>query len=232
MMDDRIVVPQSCRRKALQNLLSAHQGVSSMARRAKVSVYWPGIREDIQKARDSCSTCIKIAPSQSKETLILTPTPEWPFQCICMDLFEINHHVYIVCVDRYSGWPLIYYGAPDELSSDGGSIFTSSSYQTFLKNWDVTHRLSSAEYAQSNGRAELGVKSSKRILYDNASPSGSIDNDKVARAILQYRNTPIAGINLSPAQLLLHRQLKDFMPGPSILYIPHEKCITAAKQRK
>ena len=112
MMDDRIVVPQSCRRKALQNLLSAHQGVSSMARRAKVSVYWPGIHSDIQKARDSCSTCIKIAPSQSKETLILTPTPEWPFQCICMDLFEINHHVYIVCVDRYSGWPLIYHLPP------------------------------------------------------------------------------------------------------------------------
>jgi hypothetical protein len=225
-----------------------------MISRAKVSVYWPGIHSDIQKARDSCITCIKIAPSQSKETLILTPTPEWPFQCICMDLFEINHHVYIVCVDRYSGWPIIYhlppgkataatlisisrqifiaYGAPDELSSDGGSIFTSSTYQTFLKNWDVTHRLSSAEYAQSNGRAELGVKSSKRIIYDNASPSGSIDNDKVARAILQYRNTPIAGINLSPAQLLLHRQLKDFMPGPPILYIPHEKWITAAKQRE
>ena len=227
MLDNRIVIPKGFRRKVLQSLHSAHQGCSGMQSRADVSVYWPGLNSDIQKTRETCLRCTKIAPSQPKEPLIITPTPEWPFQCICMDLFNINNHVYIVCVDRYSGWPITFhlppgyattarlisisrqifiaYGAPDELSSDGGSIFVSGAYRTFLKNWGVSHRLSSAEYAQSNGRAELGVKSAKRIIYDNASSDGSIDNDKVARAILQYRNTPLSGLKASPAQLLLHR---------------------------
>jgi len=39
------------------------------------------------------------------------------------------------------------------------------------------HQLSSAEYPQSNGLAELGVKAAKIIVYDN------VDNDKVAWAI-------------------------------------------------
>ena len=76
-------------------------------------------------------------------------------------------------------------------------------------DWRVHHRLSFAGYAQSNDRAELGVKADKRTVYDNALPSGSLDNDKAARAILQYSNTPIPDLRLNPAQILLHRQLRD-----------------------
>ena len=123
-------------------------------------------------------------------------------------------------------------GTAEELSSDGASIFESQAFQKFLKVWDVRHRVSSAEYAQSNGRAELGVKSAKRIIRGNALPNGSLDNDKFARAIMQYRNTPIAGIGLSPAQLYLHRQLRDFIPSRPVLYKPDIRWIKAAEKRE
>jgi len=42
----------------------------------------------------------------------------------------------------------------------------------------------------------------ERIIADCTGRDGSVDTDAVARAILQYRNTPISHINKSPAQLL------------------------------
>ena len=47
---------------------------------------------------------------------------------------------------------------PEELSTGGEQQFISTVFQNFLTKWEVTHRLSSVEYPQSNGRAELGVK--------------------------------------------------------------------------
>ena len=52
----------------------------------------------------------------------------------------------------------------------------------------------------------------------------------VAQAILQYRNTPIQSIGLSPAQPLLHHQLCDSNLSQPILYKPHPKWVTAARK--
>ena len=73
-------------------------------------------------------------------------------------------------------------------------------------------RVSSAYYPQSNGRAEAAVKSAKRLLMTNICPGGSLDTDKVTAALLQYLNTPLRGINKSPAQLAAGRQLRDGVP--------------------
>ena len=84
----------------------------------------------------------------------------------------------------------------------------------------------------SNGRAELTVKTAKRIIIGNMGPQGSLDNDGAARVVLQYRNTPIQNIGLSPAQLLLHRRLHDFVPSHPILYKPHAEWIAAPRNRE
>ena len=144
---------------------------------------------------------------------------------------------YLVYADRYTGWNVIFktppgeansatvkshlrmlfgiYGAPRELATDGGPPFNSHDLQSFLRTWGVQLRLSSAYYSQSNGRAELAVKVAKRILIGNTGPRGDIDNDKVARALLQHRNTPIQDVGLSPTQLLYGRTLRDCLPTPA-----------------
>ena len=181
----------------------------------------------IHNTRASCMFCMKIAPSQTKEPINLTQSPDWPFQQIVMDLFYVGNHGYLACADRLTGWLILYhlshgqanasrlisicrdvfqnYGSPEELSSDGGPPFTSLPFIQFLRDWAVKHRLSSAAYPQSNGRAEFTVKSAKRIISGNTGAQRLLDNDRAARAILQYRNTPIQNIGLSPTQLLLHR---------------------------
>ena len=64
--DTRVLIPPSLRTDILQSLHAAHQGVSSMNERAKASVYWPGITNDIHAARSTCSNCNRIAPSHAR----------------------------------------------------------------------------------------------------------------------------------------------------------------------
>ena len=253
-MDRRLVIPMSLHNAVLDVLHAAHQGVTSMKARATASVYWPGMETNIHNKRFVCNDCNENAPSQPREPICLTPSPEWPFQQICTDYFESAGFDYLITTDRFSGWLDIYhvpprcatsksiistlrtlfisYGVPEELSSDGGPQFKASLFEQFLAQWGVHHRNSSAEYPQSNGRAELGVKTAKRIIMSNTSANGSLDNDKVARALMQYRNTPLPHINLSPAQILYHRQLRDHLPVHPSQYQLHKEWLISAQQRE
>ena len=197
-----------------------------MRSRATASVYWPGMNSDIRNARKNCKTCDEIAPSQSREPLMLIPPAQYPFQQICADYFQLHGHIYLSVVDRFTGWPIIFhygrsppnssllianlrcifstYGSPELLFSDGGPPFTSRELKQFFATWCVKTETSSARYPQANGRAELSVKTAKRILEDNTAVDGSLNSDKASQALLQYRNTPIKGFGLSPTQLLFH----------------------------
>ena len=101
------------------------------------------------------------------------------------------------------------FGVPLELSSDGGPEFAADLTKKFLRRWSIEHRVSSAYNAQSNGRAEVAVKTTKRLLRSNVDGAGSLDNDRFMRAMLTLRNTPDADCNVSPAQILFGRPLRD-----------------------
>ena len=104
------------------------------------------------------------------------------------------------------------FGVPEHLSSDGGPEYTSKTFSSFMKVWGIKHRQSSAYHPQSNGRAEVGVKSMKRLLMNSTDTDGNLDTDAVMRGILQIRNTPESDTGLSPAQILLGRKLRDSLP--------------------
>lgn len=237
---DRIIIPPSLRKEVLTALHAAHHGVTSMTARAESSVFWPGITNDIINTRKVCDHCNRMAPSQPSAPPTPLTYPEYPFQYICGDFFHYQGHYYLVCVDRYSNWPIVEesregakslinslrrtfvtYGIPDELSSDGGPEFKATSTETFLRNWGVNHRRSSVAFPHSNCRAEIGVKTVKRMLTDNIGPNGELDTEAFQRAMLQYRNTPNQDTKLSPAMCLFGRPIKDFIPIIPGKYKPH-----------
>ena len=123
------------------------------------------------------------------------------------------------------------YGATKQFSSDGARQLNSTAFRGFLSRRGVKHCLSSVEYPQSNGRAELGVKAAKRIIYDNTPPNRSLNNDKAAKAIMQYGNTSFPYLSLSPAQILFHRNIRDYIPTHPSHYELHKEWVISARQR-
>ncbi len=216
MYNDRVVVPSSLQPRILQHLHAAHQGTSTMEQRARAIVYWPGMSKDIQDTRERCTDCNRNAPSQAATPPLPSQPPSTPFEAIFADFFDYGGHHYLVVGDRLSGWVEVLlstagtdlggsaglvrhlrtffgtFGVPEELGSDGGPEFTASNTETFLRSWNVGHRVSSVSFPQSNGRAEVAVNTAKRLLMSNTGPTGNLDHDRSLRAILaiELRNTP------------------------------------------
>ena len=180
LFNDRVVVPASLRPMVLQTLHSAHQGVNTMSIRARSIIFWPGMTEDIQSTRARCQDCNASAPSQAPIPTTASVPQSTPFEEIFADYFNCGAH-YLVVGDRLSSWKDVFrsphgspqagadglvaclrsycarFGVPTEISSDGEPEFVAHSTQDFLRRWGISHRLSSAYNAQSNGRAEAAV---------------------------------------------------------------------------
>ncbi|XP_061890021.1 uncharacterized protein K02A2.6-like [Entelurus aequoreus] len=65
---NRIVIPQTSRQDILQRIHEGHLGVEKCKRRARDTVYWPGINKDIDNMIGRCSTCQKYRNKQTKRT--------------------------------------------------------------------------------------------------------------------------------------------------------------------
>ena len=251
--NERVVIPTSLRGKILEILHSGHGGVSSMTARAQASVWWPGIQADIDKTRQGCHSCQVNTPTQPAAPPTPLPSPQFPFELISSDYFTHGGHKFLVIVDRFSSWICINrvnkgegaetlvkllrqhfmtYGVCSELASDGGLEYVSNVCQTFLRQWGVRHRLSSAFFPHSNARAEIAVHQAKRMIRENTDKSGNLDNDKFARALLNYRNTPLKDIGLSPAQIIFARNIKDHMPIYPGHYKPRQEWILTQERRE
>ena len=105
VMEPRVVIPHSICADILLDLVRMHQGATKTRQRARLSVYWPNIDNDIENATRNCETCIKHLPSQQPEPFRARPPATRPFEQIHADLGDVNSRHFLVMVDNFIGWP-------------------------------------------------------------------------------------------------------------------------------
>ena len=223
-----------------------------MFERASSSMYWPNFRSDIINHRAACTTCTRYAPSNPAMPPTEPEYPTYPFQSICIDFFHVSPYNYVALVDRYSNWLSVFqlqkddsdhlikilrdylsiFGIPTTVTTDGASVFTSKLMEEFFDKWGIVHRVSTAYHARANKRGEVGVKSAKRLIRGNVTQTGSLQTDRLARALLAHRNTPCPVSGLSPAQIVFGRVLRDFLPLQPGKFQPRREWRQAADLRE
>ncbi|GFW39822.1 transposon Tf2-9 polyprotein [Trichonephila clavipes] len=93
------------------------------------------------------------------------------------------------------------FGVPNIVVSDN-IPFNSYIYKKFANDWDFNYAFINPHYSPSNGMVEkAGV--SKSIMK-----KAREDRRDYLVGLMQYRNTPISGLDLSPTQMMFNRGLK------------------------
>lgn len=221
-VEDKIIVPKPLRIAMLNLLHEGHFGITKTKARAKDIMFWPNINQDIENLILKCSICEMFKPSQCKEKLIPHEVPNSPFRKIGSDILSYAGNDYVVIVDYYSNWIEVSrlknktsseiigvfkkvfstFGIPEIVVADN-MPYSSRECREFASKWDFKFVTSSPHYPKSNGLSEKCVGIVKNMLKKT--------ND-IQLALLEYRNSPLAGMGVTPAQLMFNRRLKTKLP--------------------
>ena len=104
-MDGRLVVPKNLRKKFISTIHAGHMGMQKSKDRARQSVYWPGLADDIDHFVQSCSACVRFSNRQVREPLMPHDVPKLPWNTVAMDILSYRDRPYLVVVDCFSHYP-------------------------------------------------------------------------------------------------------------------------------
>lgn len=242
--NERVIIPIKMRNMILNKLHEPHFGITKTIQRARDSVYWPNINNDIENVVTRCKICQEHAPKNRKEPLIPHEIPNFPFEKVACDILYYRGTDYLVVTDFYSKWieltklkektatatnnELIkifaQFGYPHIVIADN-MPFGSFQSKEFSKENDIKIINSSPNYPKSNGMAERSVQICKNILKKSKT-----EHD-IYKSLLAYRTTPTKYMQYSPAQLLQNRNLRTNIPMHVNKFNP-KACVDVDKQLK
>jgi len=107
---------------------------------------------------------------------------------------------------------------PQMIVTDNGRTFTSLEFKKFLQSQGIVHKFTAPYNPATNGQAERFIQTLKQALKRTHCDSSNLDV-VLSRILLQYRITPHATTNKSPAEIFLNRKLRTRLD----LIIPSEQ---------
>ena len=223
----RIIVPLALRKDMLNLMHQGHFGMEKTKHRARISLYWPGLDNEIEHLVSNCSTCLDHRNKQRRESMLPHDVPDAPWVKIATDLFTLNNRDYVIVVDYYSKFIEIsrlyhtkskdvikaikkmfsIHGIPKEVFSDNGPQYVSKNFKYFSKTWDFIHDSSSPEFPQSNGLVEREIQTVKRILLKSEE-----SNEDPYFGLLNLNATPLKN-GMSPAEMMFNRSVRTLLPS-------------------
>ena len=225
LLNGRILVPTSLRDKVLQALHIAHLGITKTRHLANQLYFWHNMNTHIVQMVEKCSKCQTFRDIQKPEPVIQT-VPEFPMDHVSIDAGEHEGKKYLVmadrftgylwakhlkkltskdCIDTLNGW-FRHFGYPWHLRSDGAANFTSAEFEQFMKDHNINHQVSSAYYSESNGHAEVNIRSLKAMVKK------SKNDEELQNMILEFNACPLTNGALSPMESMFGYRKKTNIP--------------------
>ena len=225
---DRIIVPTTLRNEMRQKIHHGHLGIEKCKARARSTLYWPGMVNEIVDIVSNCGACMENRNYQTSEELIPHEIPSNPWEKVGTDLFQLKNKNYLIVVDYTSKYFEVSalpntlastviqhtksifarFGIPKTVMSDNGPQFAAREYKEFAREWGFYHDTPSSKYPKSNGLVERTIQTVKKTIK-KALQSG----DDPCLALLALRSTPGTDNSPSPAFKLMNRHLRTTLPS-------------------
>ena len=218
-----------CRPIPIQ-LHEGHLGLNKCKLRAKETVYWPGLNNQLENLVLNCELCLKYSTAKCKlepSLMLGQEVPLYPWTKLATDIFNFEGVSYLLVVDYTSHYPIVHklasmtgqhiashfklicseYGWPDTLVSDNGPCYTSEVFTNLMSEYNINHITSSPHYPQSNGLAEKYVQIVKNLFY-----KAKEEGKDLYHSLMVYCNTPLSSNLQSPMQILTSRSARSDLP--------------------
>ena len=147
----RVVIPQLLRPEVKSKIHSSHLGVEACLRKARDTVFWPGMNAEVKDQIKQCSICNEFQAKNQKLPMQSHKLPDRPWSRVAADQFTLHGKEYIVLVDFYSDFTEVQkleektsssvieffkeqfsrHGIPDTLTTDNAPQFTSHELHQF-----------------------------------------------------------------------------------------------------
>ena len=101
---ERAVVPRSLRKDMLQRIHASRMGIEGCLRRARESLYWPGMNNEVKDFIQQYEACRSTDVKQQKEPFQPHDIPTRPWAKVAVDQFLCIGQNYLIIVDYYSGF--------------------------------------------------------------------------------------------------------------------------------
>uniref|UniRef100_A0AC34RHQ4 Integrase catalytic domain-containing protein n=1 Tax=Panagrolaimus sp. JU765 TaxID=591449 RepID=A0AC34RHQ4_9BILA len=224
---DRVVIPESLQKLALDTLHATHVGRDRLIALARENYFYPGMAKDIKQMTMGCEICNGLGKGQ-KERLHPWQKPEEFWDRVHIDYAGPFHgYMWLIVIDAKTNWLEVIrskkqtteatikglknlfcrHGLPKQLVSDNGPAFTSAEFDEFCKKRNIEHIKSPAYHPQSNGEAERAVRTFKEWAEKQLKKGLSLE-EAVATTLLLYRSTKSASLGESPAEAAFGRKLR------------------------
>ena len=101
----RIVIPSQKQAEILNLIHKGHLGLTKCNLRAKETVYWPGLNDQLEELVLNCQLCLKYLQSKCKlipNISLGQEIPAFPWTKLATDIFHFEGDSYLLLVDYTS----------------------------------------------------------------------------------------------------------------------------------
>ena len=117
MIEDEIIlkgtqinVPTKKCEAVLKLIHEGHLGHNKCMLRAKETVYWPGLNDQLERLILNCELCLKYSKSKCKQEASMSlgqDVPLHPWSKLVTDLFHFEGASYLLIVDYTNRFPVV-----------------------------------------------------------------------------------------------------------------------------
>ncbi|KAJ8885847.1 hypothetical protein PR048_012053 [Dryococelus australis] len=174
LFENKIVFPREMRLGLLKQAHEGHMGIENAKLRARQLYYWPGLSTEVKEFVKRCSLCSQYNRQNSKEPLHPWPIASRPWERVSADIVTYGGVSYLVVIDTFSNrvetigiedksatsvimalkFIFVIHDGPYVLGADNVP-YDSHLFKQFAEQWNFEVKLSSPNYPQSNGVAQL-----------------------------------------------------------------------------